>query len=205
MKKYTLRTFLILALAGLLLMPGVGVALTVLQLNLEQLYGLSEKVFLGRCLSVRPETDAAGRRIDEVTFEVTSMLKGAPEKTVVFRQLSGQGNDFLGGIGGSALSAGLPHYEVGEEAVIFLSAEGEIGLTAPVGLYQGKFNVAETAVGVKSVRNGLNNRGLFTAWRKSPKLKSMQQSPGVRELLQRNGGDIRLEDFLSIVHGLSSS
>ncbi len=209
MKKYALRTFFILALAGLLLMPGVGSALTVLQLNLEQLYGLSEKVFLGRCLSVRPETDAAGRRIDEVTFEVEEMLKGKLTSRVTFRQLSSASEVVQEGpvtiVGMNDLIANLPVYQVGEEVVVFLSAEGEIGLTAPVGLYQGKFSIVQAASGIKTVRNGLNNRGLFVSWRKSPRLKSLQLSPTEKGVLRQNGGEIRLEDFLSIVHKLSSS
>ena len=57
--------------------------------------------------------------------------------------------------------AGVPTFHVGEEVVLFLYGESELGLSSPVGLGQGKFEVVETKEGGKLALNSSNNRTLF--------------------------------------------
>jgi hypothetical protein len=182
-------------------------ALTVLQLNLEQLTALSEKVFVGRCVGVEADGDFKGQRIQKVAFEVIEMLKGEPSKTVTFRQLGtvdgGEEFGMKDGVSLQGLERDLPRYHVGEEAVIFLSEAGGSGLTAPVGLVQGKFEVADKA-GLKTVANGAGNRGLFIGADKSPRLKSMSLTPADRKMMAVNGGDLPYSDFVSLVKKLAA-
>lgn len=182
-------------------------ALTVLQLNLEQLTSLSEKVFVGRCVGVEADGEFKGHKVQKVTFEVIDMLKGEPSKTVTFHQLGiVDGGEDLGmkeGVKIQGLERDLPQYQVGEEAIVFLSAAGGSGITAPVGLAQGKFAVT-THGGVKSVANGVGNRGLFIGADKSPRMKAMSLSPADRKMMAVNGGDLPYSDFVSLVKKLAA-
>lgn len=189
-----------------ILIASVATSLTVLQLNLEQLTGLADKVFAGRCVSVEGEKDEAGRNVTKVTFEVTENLKNTPEKKVIWRQIGlVDGSDEIGMRGGmriEGLDRELPRYEVGEEAVVFLSAPGKTGLTAPVGLSQGKFSVSGMG-GEKSVINGAGNRGLMIGAGKSLKLKSLAATTAGKKLAENNGGELPYTDFVSLVKTLA--
>lgn len=182
-------------------------ALMVLQLNLEQLTGLADKVFAGRCVSVEGEKDAMGRNVTKVTFDVTENLKNTPEKQVTFRQIGlVDGGDDIGMRGGAkieGLDRDLPRYEAGEEAIVFLSAPGDSGLTAPVGLSQGKFSVVLDGAS-KSVVNGAGNRGLMIGANKSVKLKALATTSAGKKLTAKNGGEIPYSDFVTLVKTLTS-
>lgn len=193
----------LMAVVGLVALPATVLALTVLQLNLEQLTALSEKVFVGRCESVVQERDSAGRPVQVVTYKVADTLKGSPEDRVTFRQLgfvddSGDVQE-IGDTTVMGVVREVPHYKVGEDAVVFLSSEGRLGYTAPVGLFQGKFEVITKDSGRKTVVNGLRNQGLTVGWNKSPRLKSMSLSSGEKSLLNASGGEISYDDFVSLV------
>ncbi|QQR80041.1 MAG: hypothetical protein IPJ69_11975 [Deltaproteobacteria bacterium] len=89
-----------------------------LQLNLQQLTDLSEKIFVGQCVSIHPQTDANGRHILEVTYQVSEMLKGSPETQVTFYQMSpdyAQEALERRGVRYSSLDIPLPSYEVGRK------------------------------------------------------------------------------------------
>lgn len=202
------RFAMLVSLMSSLLMASQSFGLTVLQLNLEQLTGLSEKVFVGRCTDVQQEKDAKGRDVLKVTFDVEQMLKGAPEDRVTFRQLGLiNGGDDFGTAPADArvqsLDRDLPHYTVGEESIVFLSAPGGSGVTAPVGLDQGKFAVTESA-GLKTVSNASGNRGLFIGADKSPKLKSLSLTSSDKSMMNANGGALPYDAFVSLVKKLAS-
>ncbi|HEX5036399.1 MAG TPA: hypothetical protein VFX30_04510 [bacterium] len=182
-------------------------ALTVLQLNLEQLTGLSEKVFVGRCVDVAQEKDAKGRTVQKVTFDVLQTLKGEPEKQVTFRQLgfveSAAGLEAPTDVQIQSLDRDLPHYQVGEESIVFLSAVGGSGITAPVGLGQGKFTVSGTGAS-KTVVNGAGNRGLFIGADKSPKIKTLSLTSADKGLMKTNGQALPYDAFVSLVKKLAT-
>ncbi|MBI2980871.1 MAG: hypothetical protein HYY44_00950 [Deltaproteobacteria bacterium] len=178
-------------------------AFLVLRLNLEHLVSFSEKVFLGRCLEVKETEDLNGRPVQFVTYEVIETLKGPPEKTVTFKQIRlGEGRQ-QGEVSTTTALSDLPTYKVGEENVIFLSGESDIGLTAPVGLLQGKFLVTSTASGEKKVTNGLKNKGLVSGLSKSPKVKSLRLTSREKKALEKPAETIPYEDFKSLVRKLS--
>lgn len=179
----------------------------VLQLNLEQLTALSERVFVGKCISVKDMQDEGGRLVQEVTFNVDETLKGPASEQVTFRQLASASSvpqvvSRPGTMTIQGLFQSLPTYVVGEETVVFLSAESRLGLTAPVGLLQGKFNV-ESKADSKVVVNGSGNRGLFINWDKSPKLKSMSFSDQRQKLFKSKTGPVPYADFVTIVKSLA--
>lgn len=183
-------------------------SLSVLQLNLAQLTDLSDKVFAGKCVSVVQERDGAGRPVQAVTYKVKEMLKGAAADQVTFRQLGFTDEEGdrqeIGDVTVMGVLRELPHYEVGEEDVVFLSGEGRLGLTAPVGLMQGKFDVIAKASGQKAVVNGTRNQGLFLGWSKSPKLKTMKLSTGEKSVVGTSGGELSYDDFISLVKKIAT-
>jgi hypothetical protein len=98
----------------------------------------------------------------------------------------------------------MPQYQIGEESVIFLSAESRLGFTSPVGLQQGQFRVETDASEKKQVINGMGNHGLFIGWKQSPKFKSMTMTSTEKGLLKTNGGQLPYPEFLSLIKKLVS-
>lgn len=179
--------------------------LTVLQLNLEQLTVLSEKVFVGRCISVREREDKDGRPVQYITFDVLETLKGPPQEKVTFKQLGLTERQLKGENTIEGVFRELPRYEIGEEVVLFLSGEGGLGFTAPVGLHQGKFKVFEEE-GQKQVMNGTRNAGLFLGMQKSPRTKSLILNPSEKNLLKSNKKeDVSYTEFVSLVKKLAEA
>ena len=126
-------------------------ATRVLPVSLEALSELAGTVFSGRCISAETVLDPAlGMKVTQVTFEVDRAVKGDPGRTVSVRML-----------GGDQGVPGMPRFEIGEEVVLFLYAESELGLTSPVGMLQGKFRVYTDKNGERLAVNGTHNRGLF--------------------------------------------
>jgi hypothetical protein len=103
----------------------------------------------------------------EYTFKIASAPKGArdaagePLGTVTFRHACDRpGHVRPDGIEVAPLRLGIPEYRVGDELVLFLTKESDLGFCAPVGLLQGVFRVARTGK-TAEVRNELRNQRLF--------------------------------------------
>ncbi len=197
-----MRCFRFFLLAAIFL-PAVAPAFLVQQLNLEQLTVLADKIFIGRCEEVRSGRDQNGRAVDTVTFKVSETLKGEPSERVTFRQIVLVSTDRSGKLSGTTMFSDLPRYEPEEEVVLFLSAPSEWGLTAPIGLLQGKFVVQKDGQGKKFVTNGVKNRGLLLGLTRSPRLKAQSLTRREKGLLQKSGEKLPLDDFVSLVKKLS--
>ncbi|MFQ5740744.1 MAG: hypothetical protein ACE5JX_17210 [Acidobacteriota bacterium] len=152
--KKSLTPFVLLF--GLLGLPA-ALATSVRTVNMADMVRYADRVFRGRCLSVTRTDAVAGFAALEYTFEIVEGIKGVRTgDTIVFRQVqSGRGT--LGAI------PGIPHYQSGQEIVLFLHADSRIGLTSPVGLSQGVFRLRRGDKGEISVLNGLGNRNLGLA------------------------------------------
>jgi hypothetical protein len=112
----------------------------------------AEKIFHGKCVARKEVADGAAFPHTEYTFEIIEGVKGCvdgegkPFKTLTFRcagtralRARDDGNTE------APLRLGLPEYNVGDELVLFLSAESSLGLCAPIGLHQGAFLVSKSA------------------------------------------------------------
>ena len=55
----------------------------------------------------------------------------------------------------------MPVYNPGKEYVLFLNEDSKLGLTSPLGLFQGSFKVMQNQKGERVVMNSLSNKGLF--------------------------------------------
>jgi hypothetical protein len=141
-------------------------AAMVMPFTVEQMAQRAEKIFVGTCTKVEHTVNAQGMPVIEVSFSVSEALKGEVGDTVTFRQIdptprqqtdlvSGQGSHLrVRSLWSAAALAGVPTYAPGEEMMLFLAKEGQLGLTAPMGLWQGKMAVTTTATGEKRVING---------------------------------------------------
>jgi hypothetical protein len=108
--------------------------------TLADLASSAATVFRGRCVAAEVETaDVAGARVPVTvyTFDVADPLKGAPGRTITFRQVGAP----EGGPRDLASHVGLPAYTPGLEYVLFLLPESGAGLTSPAGAGEGAFLV----------------------------------------------------------------
>ncbi len=156
-------------LAGLMFTTGAEAAM-VMPFNVEEMTQRAEKIFVGTCTKVEHTVNAQGMPVVEVSFAVSETLKGEVGDTVTFRQIDPapqrqtgsepqSGSRFrVRGLWSAAVLAGVPAYAPGEKALLFLAREGQLGLTAPVGLLQGKMPVTTTASGKKLVTNSALKR-----------------------------------------------
>ena len=129
------RALAFLAAVGPVLAAVAAPATMVRALTLQDLVARAERVVVGRCLDVHETTDPrTGLPITEVTLAVAETVKGPAESRLVFRQLGGRG---LPGLG--------PSFAVGEDVLLFLGRESASGLTAPVGLEQGRMPITGPA------------------------------------------------------------
>ncbi len=148
----------IVAVLAVLLMTITAPLLTatsVRTVNLEEMVNLAERVFYGRCLSVKPTSHPIGMAVSEYTFQVLEAVKGVrPGQKIVFRQVDATGRGLLPGI------IGMPVYRKGREILLFLHGDSQVGLTSPVGLSQGVFAVVRDMDGQPRVINAVKNRNL---------------------------------------------
>jgi len=127
-------------------------ATSVRTVNLEEMVRYSDRIFWGRCLFQETEVvPGSGMTVRRYRFRVIEGLKGvAAGDMVTFRQVLG----FPGKI------SGVPHYSKGQELLLFLHGDSRLGLTSPVGMYQGTFKRVKMPGGESGFVNGMTNRNL---------------------------------------------
>jgi len=151
-------------IAGLMFTTSVEAAM-VMPFSVEEMTKGAEKIFVGTCVGAERSVNDQEIPVLTVTFAVTEAIKGEVGETVTFRQLDPtpqQQTDLAPQQAGhfrvispwfAASLAGVPTYAPGEEVMLFLASEGKLGLTAPIGLFQGKLPVTATASGEKLITN----------------------------------------------------
>ncbi len=154
----------LVVLVLLLLGPPAGAAraVTLLPLDLPQLTGRADRIFVGRVETVATGRDANGVPAVWTTFTVEQPLKGwtgsAPDH-VTLKQL---GASFGGAAAPVVPNAMLPRYREGEAVVLFVHADSALGFTSPVGFGQGCFRIDERD-GARTVENDVGNANLAPA------------------------------------------
>lgn len=113
-------------------------ATTVLRMPLARVAAESARIVHAEVVDVRSGRDADGLPATWVTLSVARTLKGAGRQRIVFKQY-GVAEPLPDGA--ITRVAGLPHWQPGEEAVVFLRTESKRGFTSPVGLGQGVYHV----------------------------------------------------------------
>ena len=141
---------LLALLAGSLWAPPAA-ASRVRALSLEEMVAGAGSIFAGRVLTVEP--DAVGDLpVSRVTFAVEEEIRleagrqGDGGRTLILT--------FLGGRLESGLPlrvAGMPAFTPGERVVLLAYPSSRLGLTAPVGLSQGRFALEDGPAGLQQV------------------------------------------------------
>jgi hypothetical protein len=160
--------------AALLLGLAVAVpaqAHSVRELQLDEIIDTAAVAFEGTVIETHSEKDAAsGRIVTYTTFQVTDVLKGNVGAKHTIKQLGGE-------IGDQFYKVTLQQkYSVGQSAVVFLYGKSELGFSAPVGIAQGNFAIAQDADGV-----GVSNGRDFDKM-----TERMSAKPDVAAMLSRN-------------------
>ena len=199
MKQRCIALFIFVITIGLSAPLG---ALTVVQLNLLQLSQMAPTIFRGECTSV-DRTIRQGRDVLVVTFKVNEVIKGDAGSTVTFTQIAPP-DPSAKEIGLGSAFEGVPTYQVGEECVIFLSKAASSGLTAPVGLGQGRFCVALDEEGQRIIRNDIHNQGLFRGMKGAATLKTKGLSAQDSYLIHKAPKKIHYGDFVPLVKKLAN-
>ena len=130
--------------ALLLLISGTASAqVTVVPINLQELCERSGTIVAGRVISIRPGRGPQRLPIKQIVLQVRELLKSTdrgadPRKIRLSRRYEFKQVD-LPELRHS--DSRLPEYAAGQEVVLFLAPVGPLGLTAPMGLGQGAFDV----------------------------------------------------------------
>ena len=132
MRSLTRRLFALAAWLACFMLAGVLVeGSQVRSLNLEELTGRADRIFTGRCLSVRSIPHPQLGAVEQVTFEVEESIKGHLGSRLTIRVLP------------STLGAPSSfRFTEGERVLLFLYRDSELGLTSPVAMGQGRFAIA---------------------------------------------------------------
>jgi hypothetical protein len=128
----------------------------------------------------------------EVTLDVVQGVRGVPDRTFTFRQIglgapdgaAADGRVYLGGI------PGMPHYAKGQQVLLFLGPESAAGFRTPIGLAQGKFDIA-----AGNAQNGTGNRDLFRSISTGEALLTERQTA----MLETTRGAISAETLTGLV------
>jgi hypothetical protein len=119
---------------------------TAIRLDLPGLVDHAELVLEGRVQTIECARDARGRIETRYTLAVARTFFGEARAQRVVRVPGGVLPD-----GSGLVLPGLPRLALGEETLLFLSAESRAGLRVPVGLAQGRFRVERTANGARQL------------------------------------------------------
>ena len=146
MRSLTRRLFALPALLACFVSAGILVeASQVRSLNLEDLAGRADRIFAGRCLSVRSIPHPQLGAVEQVTFEVEESIKGQLGSRLTIRMLPSRQS-----------VAGPSQFKEGERVLLFLYRDSDLGLTSPVAMGQGRFSIVTDKQG-RSV--AVNPRG----------------------------------------------
>jgi hypothetical protein len=136
------------------------------------------------------------------------VLKGRLGERVVIRQF-GTRSPRPAAHGARAVVArvpAMPTYEVGQELLLFLVGDSQLGLTSPVGLGQGAFRVEDDGSGGRVAVNAFGNAGLFRGLSAAAAARALGAEglgAGESALLAADKGPVPLDPLLGLVRRLS--
>jgi len=154
---------------------------------LDQLTAEAETIVHGSIVSAKIEPHPKLRNLDTivVSLKVQDTYKGTAGKSFVFRQYVWENPAFE-----------ASQYRKGQELLLFLGPVSDYGLSSPVGLEQGRFQILRTAKSAPKALNGRGNAGLFNAVLARAKAHNLTLSSRTAEMAQRNQpGSLRLSDL----------
>jgi hypothetical protein len=179
---------LLLTLCALPLLHDSTKAQLSVPINLARMVDEAENIVLARVTQVEREKHPQLANVNTVvvTLEIIESLKGSSGKHITLRQYVIDARDSDSKLG----------YRVGEEIVLCLRRPSEYGLTSPVGFEQGRFRVEHDAMTNRSVRNGMDNAGLFSDIDETiPTLKANLPQSVIEVINKHRTGSIPYEEF----------
>ncbi|HSF18303.1 MAG TPA: hypothetical protein VLK65_22400 [Vicinamibacteria bacterium] len=126
-------------------------AATVVAMNLEQMTGRSDVIFVGRVTGQRADWNADRTALyTYTTFDVDRYLKGgSAARSMTIRLPGGQVGPFM------VRMPGAPSFEPGEEVLLFCSGAGA-RIPTVLGLSLGKFTITADPSGEKIVKRDIS-------------------------------------------------
>jgi len=156
-------------------------ATTIIPVSVERLTSESSQVVEARALSAWSQWNPQHSHIYTYTrFQVQRSLKGHAPAVVVVKQIGGSAEGYTQRV------AGVRHWRVGEQAVLFLRPTQTADQTYEVtGLMQGNFLVRQETDGSSTVSNGVTGVTSF--------------DPSSHQTASYQGSRMKLEDLESRV------
>ena len=151
-------------------------ATTVKHFDLGHMTASAARVFRGTVTDVRAGIVKVGGGELATTIyriRVTETFKG---EFATFKDVTYADVEMIGSIKTDTVPSGvrhfsvfrdMPHLKVGQDYLLFLTAESSIALSSPVGLAQGCFDV-DTSIPSQPTANRMNNAGLLPEIQKGP-------------------------------------
>jgi len=190
-RSYAILT-LVLALLCPLLFSQRG-AIT-LQRTLPELVAQSGVIVRGHVVSahVEPHPQYANLMTVVVTISAEVSLKGNPGASFTFRQYIWDERDVMQAAG----------YRKGQEWLLLMNPVNSNGLTSPVALEQGRFQVFRNTAGAVTVANGRANAGLFTgAAAQAQRSKGTFTNRAMQMMRTPSKGPVALQDLEDAIRG----
>jgi hypothetical protein len=190
----TIYCFLVLVIC---LAPASGQrgAMTVPR-NLSEMVDEAGLILRGQVVSakVEPHPDFPALWTVVVTLRVEESLKGTPGNTYTFRQFIWDPRDRENAAG----------YRPGRDLLLLLVNPSVRGLSSPVGLEQGQFQITSDSSGKLSAINGRNNLGLLRGVAVRAGAKGLSLTPRAAALVSAEPqGPIALNDLRDLIRQLA--
>ena len=166
-------------------------------LNLADLVADAGVIVRGRIVStqVEPHPEFSSLWTVVVTLQVDEVIKGQVGTSYSFRQFIWDPRDRQDAAG----------YQKGQNVLLLLSTPSSSGLSSPIGLEQGRFQLSVDG-GTLRATNGRNNAGLLNGVATRATAKGIRLMPRSAALLSaaQPQGPLPLDDLLTLIRQLAS-
>jgi len=164
--------------------------------NLSEMVDEAGLILHGQVVSakVEPHPDFPALWTVAVTLRVEESFKGAPGSTYTFRQFIWDPRDRENAAG----------YRPGRDVLLLLVNPSARGLSSPVGLEQGRFQIASDSSGKLYATNGRNNLGLLRGVAPRANAKGLPLTPRAMALITAEPqGPIAWNDLRDLIQQLT--
>lgn len=157
--------------------------------NLAELTDGAELIVHGFVVAARsePHPQLQGLNTVVVTLKVKETLKGSAPALYSFRQFIWDVRDRFNAAG----------YRKGQELVLMMTKPSAVGLSAPVGLEQGRFRIVRDSAGNRMALNGHANAGLFSGMR--AQVQARKLSAAASKMVNENRSAIRSDELVQVI------
>ena len=162
--------------------------------SLDQMVQEADTIVQGSVLSAKVEPHPQLQNLTTVlvTLDVHDTLKGTTGKTFQFRQYVWDIRDKLD----------ASRYAKGQEVLLLLTHPSQYGLSSPVGLEQGRFQVVYEK-GQATAVNGKGNAALFANTAVRAKASNLKLSERTKRLIvSQISGPVPLDDLKAAIRNL---